>query len=259
MIPGVDKNPVDIEDISTVTEGTSSDGSYQGRKRMHEDNNDGASHMENRNSVSYNSDDDIIVREAVHRNKRRRQSQSNAEHLNSEHIGLAIVSDPVEIVSDTDGEDTEVDEDDEDIEDEAIGNPLNSFRHRRLARVVDETGLSGTSDESTDVDSSNEDDDIVIVGADGKEEKVKTTDDLLKDSRKNDNSNLHEVTCPICMDPIKECVASPCGHFYCSDCVYKAMASSKVTGTTKGRCALCRKIVQYKDLVWLKFRYRKKV
>ncbi|ODV87211.1 hypothetical protein CANARDRAFT_191053, partial [[Candida] arabinofermentans NRRL YB-2248] len=65
---------------------------------------------------------------------------------------------------------------------------------------------------------------------------------------------LKDVTCPICMDEIEKCVASPCGHFYCSDCVYKALASSQVRSKNHGICSLCRKTVSYKDLVWLKVR-----
>lgn len=128
-----------------------------------------------------------------------------------------------------------------------------SKRKHRVFNVPDDR-----EDEDNDTEEEDEDDDVIIIGVDGKEEKVKSTDDLLKESRTNQNDKMGNVTCPICMEPIEKCVASPCGHFFCADCMYKAMASSKVPGSTKGRCALCRKIVQYKDLVWLKFRYRKK-
>ncbi|GME71484.1 unnamed protein product [Ambrosiozyma monospora] len=115
------------------------------------------------------------------------------------------------------------------------------------------------SDDDDDDEEEDEDDEIVILGSDGEtEEKSKTTADMLKDSNKTSTKSLKDVTCPICFDGIEKCVASPCGHFYCSNCVYKALASSKVSSSASGCCALCRKTVNYKDLVWLKVRFLKK-
>ncbi|GMG20177.1 unnamed protein product [Ambrosiozyma monospora] len=114
-------------------------------------------------------------------------------------------------------------------------------------------------DDEVEEEEDDDDDEIVILGSDGEtEEKSKTTADMLKESNNNSTKFLKEVTCPICFDEIKQCVASPCGHFFCSNCVYKALASSKVSSNASGCCALCRKTVNYKDLVWLKFRFLKK-
>ncbi|KAG7697541.1 hypothetical protein KL930_000404 [Ogataea haglerorum] len=114
------------------------------------------------------------------------------------------------------------------------------------------------SESITDTEES--DDDLIILGSDGEtQEEKKTTSDLLQDaaSRQNSVKSLTDVTCPICFDEIEQCVVSPCGHFYCSNCVYRALASSKVRNGSRGCCALCRKVVQYKDLVWLKVRILK--
>ncbi|KAG7813258.1 hypothetical protein KL921_000804 [Ogataea angusta] len=114
------------------------------------------------------------------------------------------------------------------------------------------------SESITDTEES--DDDLIILGSDGEtQEEKKTTSDLLQDAFSHQNSvkTLKDVTCPICFDEIEQCVVSPCGHFYCSNCVYRALASSKVRNGSRGCCALCRKVVQYKDLVWLKVRILK--
>lgn len=125
-------------------------------------------------------------------------------------------------------------------------------KRQRLIEILSDSEDNNDNDNDNDHDSDNE---VIIIGSDGKEERVKTTDDFLKEDTRNSSASLKDVTCPICMDEIKACVASPCGHYFCSDCVYQALASSKVPGASKGRCPLCRKVIQYKDLVWLKFRY----
>ncbi|VEU23695.1 DEKNAAC104894 [Brettanomyces naardenensis] len=156
------------------------------------------------------------------------------------------------------------DSDTEEEEDDIIIGDIRPLQKRQKSSAPTEQLKSAaveilSEEEGSEVSDTEDDDEVIIIGSDGKAEKAKTTDDLLREKRVNNSSSLGNVSCPICMEPIAECVASPCGHFFCSDCIYKAMASSKVPGTAKGRCALCRKVVLYKDLVWLKLRYRKRV
>ncbi|KAG7928765.1 hypothetical protein KL925_000946 [Ogataea polymorpha] len=99
------------------------------------------------------------------------------------------------------------------------------------------------SESLTDTEES--DDDLIILGSDGEtQEEKKTTSDLLHDavSRQNSVKTLTDVTCPICFDEIEQCVVSPCGHFYCSNCVYRALASSKgkFKGLIDSRSLRCR-------------------
>ena len=55
--------------------------------------------------------------------------------------------------------------------------------------------------------------------------------------------------CPICFDNPEVIAVIPCGHMYCSDCVFKAIA-------VKGNCSICRKNVTYKQVKFLEVRIR---
>ncbi|GMF34412.1 unnamed protein product [[Candida] boidinii] len=124
----------------------------------------------------------------------------------------------------------------------------------------DITTTSGSRSTTTtnNKDETDEDtDDIIIISSNGEIEKSRTTIDLLNDSVENTAKELKDVVCPICFEPFEKCVVMSCGHLYCSDCIYETLASSKIRNVNQGICALCRKTVFYKDLVWLKLRYKK--
>lgn len=121
----------------------------------------------------------------------------------------------------------------------------------------------------SDNDDDDEDD---IIMLDGKP--VQTTDELLRVPTASTTSNdatastktLKDVTCAICMDKLTDAVAAACGHVFCADCIYRALASSKEThdgrsgarvGPRQGKCPMCRKVVAYKNLVWLKVRTKR--
>lgn len=55
--------------------------------------------------------------------------------------------------------------------------------------------------------------------------------------------------CPICFDHPNVISVIPCGHMYCSDCVFKAIA-------VKGNCSICRKHVTYKQVKFLEVRIK---
>lgn len=55
--------------------------------------------------------------------------------------------------------------------------------------------------------------------------------------------------CPICFDHPNVISVIPCGHMYCSDCVFKAIA-------VKGNCSICRKNVTYKQVKFLEVRIK---
>lgn len=116
------------------------------------------------------------------------------------------------------------------------------------------------------------DDDLVML--DGKP--TLSTDQLLNQIKEKDGHSssvgpaatsaktFQDVTCVICMDPIADAVAAACGHVFCASCIYRALASSREPGHggtgpggRRGKCPMCRKVVAYKNLVWLKVRYTK--
>jgi hypothetical protein len=127
---------------------------------------------------------------------------------------------------------------------------------------------------------SDESDDIIML--DGKP--APTTDELLQQIKIKENGKMQkngtnsatesitntktfkDVTCAICMDRIEDAVAAACGHVFCAECIYRALASSREPGHggtgpggRRGKCPMCRKVVAYKNLVWLKVRYRKQI
>lgn len=61
---------------------------------------------------------------------------------------------------------------------------------------------------------------------------------------RSQGSGIRNFTCPICMDPPSVLAVMNCGHMYCSDCVFKALAASKT-------CSICRKTINYKTVKFL--------
>lgn len=87
------------------------------------------------------------------------------------------------------------------------------------------------------------------------------TNTTLETSSKPEPKKMKDVQCPVCMESITEAVATPCGHVFCSECIYQALAASK-TGSGRGlnnkksgRCPICRNIVVYSKLRWLNLRF----
>ncbi|ANZ74225.1 BA75_01717T0 [Komagataella pastoris] len=105
-----------------------------------------------------------------------------------------------------------------------------------------------------------EEEDIIVLGSDGEKDPAanKSTIELLEASAKRkDNQKLFKMTeCPICFDAINEAVVTPCGHIFCANCIYRAMASSKPNNaqSQQGHCSLCRKVMSWNGLVHLKMR-----
>ena len=143
--------------------------------------------------------------------------------------------------------------------------------------AVDDTdesdgGRDGDGDGGDDGDGDDDDDDDLVM-LDGKP--TMSTDQLLDQIKEKDGSSatsgpsktaktFQDVACVICMDPIKDAVAAACGHVFCAGCIYRALASSREPGHggtgpggRRGKCPMCRKVVAYKNLVWLKVRYSK--
>ncbi|KAK9453408.1 hypothetical protein V1511DRAFT_73666 [Dipodascopsis uninucleata] len=62
---------------------------------------------------------------------------------------------------------------------------------------------------------------------------------------------LSDFNCVICFDQPDILAATPCGHLYCRDCIYKAVSSTSKATATTGECSVCRRKVLYKKIVCL--------
>ncbi|KAI0465370.1 hypothetical protein LJB42_000602 [Komagataella kurtzmanii] len=136
-------------------------------------------------------------------------------------------------------------------------------RHRTNKRkysVLEVPDASDTEVSSGDEIEEEEEEDVIVLGSDGEKDPSanKSTIELLEASAKRkDNQKLFKMTeCPICFDAINEAVVTPCGHIFCANCIYRAMASSKPNNaqSQQGHCSLCRKVMSWNGLVHLKMR-----
>ncbi|XP_036009562.1 tripartite motif-containing protein 30A-like isoform X4 [Mus musculus] len=57
-----------------------------------------------------------------------------------------------------------------------------------------------------------------------------------------------EVTCPICLELLKEPVSTDCDHSFCRACITLNYESSKSRGTEEGSCPVCRVRVPFGNL-----------
>lgn len=227
-----------------------------GDSEFHTDNNNNNQRdTSNNNSIDLDIDEDdsIIISEEVPI-IRRSERNGNRRHIGDSNSGSTrgsttpgtgsnsvFQSEGIEIQeldSDNDNNDNDINDGDGDITTTTSGSRSNN-----------NTSNKDEIDEDAD--------DIIIISSTGEIEKSKTTIDLLNDSVENTVKELKDVVCPICFEPFEKCVVMSCGHLYCSDCIYETLASSKIRNVNQGICALCRKTVFYKDLVWLKLRYKK--
>lgn len=226
-----------------------------GDSEFHTDNNNNNQRDTSNNNIDLDIDEDdsIIISEEVPI-IRRSERNGNHRHIGDSNSGSTrgsttpgtgsnsvFQSEGIEIQeldSDNDNNDNDINDGDGDITTTTSGSRSNN-----------NTSNKDEIDEDAD--------DIIIISSTGEIEKSKTTIDLLNDSVENTVKELKDVVCPICFEPFEKCVVMSCGHLYCSDCIYETLASSKIRNVNQGICALCRKTVFYKDLVWLKLRYKK--
>ncbi|CDK27829.1 unnamed protein product [Kuraishia capsulata CBS 1993] len=116
------------------------------------------------------------------------------------------------------------------------------------AELVDATTRKREAE--TDDDEDEDDDDGFEI--------IESTQSAIDASLKHENKakSLKDVTCPICLSEIDDAVVTPCGHLFCTDCLYQALPSSKGRNRDSGICPLCRKMVKLKDLTHLKIRVK---
>lgn len=93
---------------------------------------------------------------------------------------------------------------------------------------------------------------------DGSSATQKTVNQQLEEKHES-NSLLNTAHCAVCFESPSQTVFLPCGHIYCTDCVYKALSSMKTSTSHGGPCSLCRAYTSYKKTVVGLFKKKKKV
>ncbi|SCW00093.1 LAFE_0B09296g1_1 [Lachancea fermentati] len=65
--------------------------------------------------------------------------------------------------------------------------------------------------------------------------------------RPSEHKRASDYKCPICFDPPEAALVTPCGHVFCTECLFQMVNSSRGYRRA-GHCALCRKEVKFKDV-----------
>uniref|UniRef100_A0A060T7P2 ARAD1B21274p n=1 Tax=Blastobotrys adeninivorans TaxID=409370 RepID=A0A060T7P2_BLAAD len=94
-----------------------------------------------------------------------------------------------------------------------------------------------------DDDDNDDDDDIEILTSEEK-----------KPQNLVQRKQLSNFTCSICYDEPEIVAVTPCGHLYCSECVFRALCSSVRATKYRGECSICRKKVPFKQVKYLEFK-----
>ncbi len=122
----------------------------------------------------------------------------------------------------------------------------------------------GSSDKDKDIPST--DCDIIEIGSNDDEQEIDEEEEESQEEEEEGQENflkkpgqpplkrLRDFTCPICFEESEQVIATPCGHIYCRDCVFKAVSSVERATPAYGECSMCRKKLKYQSLVYLTFR-----
>lgn len=110
--------------------------------------------------------------------------------------------------------------------------------------VTENKSISQTpAAEYFDDDDNDDDDDIEILTSEEK-----------KPQNLVQRKQLSNFTCSICYDEPEIVAVTPCGHLYCSECVFRALCSSVRATKYRGECSICRKKVPFKQVKYLEFK-----
>ncbi|CAN6611482.1 hypothetical protein TRVA0_004S04170 [Trichomonascus vanleenenianus] len=139
--------------------------------------------------------------------------------------------------------------------DEALDSAMDEFDSAASPEVV-----TIESSEEEDDDDDEDDDEVIEVSSNPKRKRVVVedmTEENLKASQPEglrERKRLNTFNCPVCMDEAEKIVVTPCGHLYCSDCVFRALSSTSHATESKGECSICRRGVMYKNLTYLELK-----
>ncbi|CUS21520.1 LAQU0S03e04456g1_1 [Lachancea quebecensis] len=76
---------------------------------------------------------------------------------------------------------------------------------------------------------------------------VEISDDEAPRSPRPEHKRALDYRCPICFDPPEAALVTPCGHVFCTECLFQMVNSSRGQRSA-GHCALCRRDVRFKDV-----------
>ncbi|KAK9470717.1 uncharacterized protein V1510DRAFT_422273 [Dipodascopsis tothii] len=91
-------------------------------------------------------------------------------------------------------------------------------------------------------------------GPDGGADVASDDVQAIKELPVESSTKLSDFTCVICFDSPEMVAATPCGHLYCYECVYRALSASSHANAKGGECSVCRTRVLYKNVVVLEMR-----
>ncbi|KAK9477559.1 hypothetical protein V1514DRAFT_333634 [Lipomyces japonicus] len=161
---------------------------------------------------------------------------------------------------------------------------LPPFQRRRITRQPDVIDIGDDDDDEVaaegvineyDYDDSDyselEDDDFDDVGGDNDDSiSVGNSDDdgysgnqdvlqwqkhkVVEEKPVESSTLLSDFNCVICFDQPEILMATPCGHMYCHECMYKALSSGSKATQTMGECSVCRRKVLYTRVIALELK-----
>ncbi|KAF8425130.1 hypothetical protein EV426DRAFT_60064 [Tirmania nivea] len=90
---------------------------------------------------------------------------------------------------------------------------------------------------------------------------AKAQEDLLRMQKADgpEKPKLADFKCVICLDDPTDLAATPCGHMFCDFCLQGALRAGQPPGAKHGRCPVCRRKVNIKDVVPLEIKVLSKL
>lgn len=132
----------------------------------------------------------------------------------------------------------------------------NTGENRPLVRTeshVDEVLVNADSERDPDASS----DVIEILGGSNSnsdleneaksQQVVEISDDEAVASPRPQHKRALDYKCPICFEPPEAALVTPCGHVFCTECLFQMVNSSRGQSRA-GHCALCRRGVHFRDV-----------
>ncbi|SCV01466.1 LANO_0F11914g1_1 [Lachancea nothofagi CBS 11611] len=85
---------------------------------------------------------------------------------------------------------------------------------------------------------------------------VEIPDDEISPAARPAHKKASDYRCPICFEPPEAALFTPCGHIFCTECLFQMINSTR-TSRKAGQCALCRRDVRLKEVKLIKMRKKK--